>query len=82
MKTIGAFDAKTHLSRLLDEVANGEEYVITRHGVPVAKLTSPHEVTRRGSGEIVKEWEEYRRRENITLGGLSIREMIEEGRRY
>lgn len=38
MKTIGSFDAKTHLSRILEEVANGEEYTITKHGKPVAEL--------------------------------------------
>ena len=40
MKTssIGAFDAKTHLSQLLDRVAAGEEIEITRRGQPVARL--------------------------------------------
>ncbi|MEQ9300331.1 MAG: type II toxin-antitoxin system prevent-host-death family antitoxin [Cyclobacteriaceae bacterium] len=38
MKTVGSFDAKTHLSRILEEVANGEEYTITKHGRPVAEL--------------------------------------------
>ena len=36
--TIGAFDAKTRLSELLDRVENGEVITITRHGVPIAKL--------------------------------------------
>lgn len=38
MRTLGAFEAKTHLSKLLDQVAAGEEITITRHGEPVAKL--------------------------------------------
>ncbi len=38
MKQIGIFDAKTHLSSLVDEVERGEEIVITRHGKPVARL--------------------------------------------
>jgi prevent-host-death family protein len=38
MKHVGIFEAKTHLSNLVDEVAQGEEIVITRHGKPVAKL--------------------------------------------
>ncbi len=37
-KKIGAFDAKTHLSKILEEVEKGEEYVITRRGKPSAKL--------------------------------------------
>lgn len=35
---IGARDAKTHLSELLDRVERGEELVITRRGRPVARL--------------------------------------------
>jgi prevent-host-death family protein len=38
MTTVGAFDAKTRLSELLDRVEDGEVIVITRHGAPVAKL--------------------------------------------
>src|ERR687897_233605 len=39
MEAIGAYDAKTHLPRLLDDVAkDGKTYVITKHGVPVARL--------------------------------------------
>ncbi len=35
---IGAFEAKTHLSRLLREVQRGKRYTITLHGRPVADL--------------------------------------------
>lgn len=38
MEMIGPFEAKTHLSALLDRVANGERITITRHGVPAALL--------------------------------------------
>lgn len=38
MKHVGIFEAKTHLSTLVDEAAKGKEVVITRHGRPVAKL--------------------------------------------
>jgi prevent-host-death family protein len=38
MKHVGIFEAKTHLSNLLEEVEKGAEVVITRHGKPVAKL--------------------------------------------
>lgn len=52
MKTVGAYEAKTHLPRLLDEVANGEEITITKHGVAVAMLV-PLPEAGRGS---VSEW--------------------------
>ncbi len=37
MELINIHDAKTHLSRLLDEVAAGAEIVIARAGRPVAR---------------------------------------------
>ena len=40
-KEVGAFQAKTHLSRLLDEVAGGETIHITKHGKRVAELRPP-----------------------------------------
>ncbi len=82
MKTVGAYEAKTHLAQLLDEVANGGSITITRHGSPVAQLVPVPESRRPDVGAIIDEWREYRRQQNIRLDGLSIREMIEEGRRY
>ena len=38
METVGAFEAKTHLAELLDRVSRGETIIITRHGVPAARL--------------------------------------------
>jgi prevent-host-death family protein len=38
MQEIGAFEAKNRLSALLERVEQGEEFVITRRGRPVAKL--------------------------------------------
>lgn len=37
-RTVGAFEAKTHLSRLLDEVEKGERITISRHGKVIAEL--------------------------------------------
>ena len=51
MKQVGIFDAKTHLSSLVDEVEKGGEIVITRHGKPVAKLVRADE---RFSPEIIE----------------------------
>lgn len=42
---VGAYDAKTHLAGLLDRVAEGQRFVITRHGRAVAMLTPIHEAT-------------------------------------
>jgi prevent-host-death family protein len=80
MKTVGSYEAKTHLPRLLDEVAKGEEITITKHGVPVAVLVPPPEAKRRSVDEVIEEIKEFRK--GKTLGGLKIKDLIEEGRRY
>lgn len=81
MRTVGAFDAKTHLSRLLDDVAKGETITITKHGTPVAQLVPPPGARRADAGAAIEALRRYRREQNVSLGGLTIREMIEEGRR-
>ena len=35
---IGAFEAKTHLASILDKVAHGQNFVVTKHGKPVAQI--------------------------------------------
>lgn len=80
MRTVGSYEAKTHLPRLLDEVAEGEEITITKHGVPVAVLVPPSRTKRRSTGEVIEELRELRK--GVRLGeDLTIRELIEEGRR-
>ena len=79
MKQIGSYEAKTHLADLLAEVQGGEIVIITRRGVPIAKLV-PVE-TPQVKVEAAKERLKALR-EQTTPGNLSIREMIEEGRRF
>jgi prevent-host-death family protein len=81
MKTVGAFQAKTQLSQLLDEVEKGETVTITRHGTPVAVLSPAQPVRDKRTGEEILA-EMKRIRAGITLGGISIRQLIDEGRRY
>ncbi len=49
-KSVGVHEAKTHLSRLLDDVALGEEVVITRRGEPAARLVAIRRATKRAFG--------------------------------
>ena len=79
MSTVGAYEAKTHLPKLLERVAKGERITITKHGVPVAVLQPPVSGRRSDSGAVIRELKEFRRQHH--LDGLSIRDMIEEGRR-
>jgi prevent-host-death family protein len=75
---VGAYDAKTHLPQLLKRVAEGETIVITKHGAPVAVL-SPYASAKRP--DVKTAIEAIRRmRKEMRLDGLSIRELIEEGR--
>jgi prevent-host-death family protein len=39
MSTVTLTEAKSHLSHLLDRVEAGEEVVITRRGLPIARIT-------------------------------------------
>lgn len=82
MESVGSFEAKTHLPQLLERVAKGEEFTITRHGKPVARLVpatgvKPAPDVRR----VIEEMKAFSK--GNTLGGVAtIREMIEEGRRF
>ena len=81
METIGAYEAKTHLPKLLNRVSRGEKIIITKHGVPVASLQPPASATaqQKPIKKVIAELRQFRCQHK--LNGLSIREMIEEGRR-
>ena len=83
MKTIGAYEAKTYLPRLLREVAEGESFAITKHGVPVAFLTSAAGGPLRDPAAAIDTWREYRAERRLELGpGLTLQDLIQEGRRF
>lgn len=82
MTTVGSFEAKTHLPQLLERVAQGEKILITRHGKPVAMLVPAPVGEEKNLKQIIEEFKEYSQRQGRTLGGLSARELIEEGRRF
>jgi prevent-host-death family protein len=79
MKQVGVYEAKTHLARLLDEVERGETITITRHGRPVARLV-PVTPAKRTLKETFEALAEFRAKH--PLDGITIRELIEEGRKY
>jgi prevent-host-death family protein len=76
---VGAYEAKTHLPRLLDDVAAGLTITITKHGRPVARLVPPVANQRPEPDQVVASLRQARH--GIRLKGLSLRELIEEGRR-
>ena len=79
MTTVGAFDAKTHLNRLLTRVSKGETIRITRRGVPIAKLVPADQEEQEDPGKVARQIREARK--GSTLGKITIRELINEGRR-
>ena len=78
MITIGAFEAKTHLSSLLDKVTQGEDVLITRRGVPVARLVPARQAQRAKTESAIKELRALRA--GMKLRGLDWKELRDEGR--
>lgn len=76
MPSVGAYEAKTSLSRLLDRVSHGERIVITRHGVPVAVLVPPTPASILNPEEIVEELK--RNRQHNTLEDLTLQELMDD----
>ena len=79
MHEVGAFEAKNNLAALLDEVERGDEVLITRRGKPVARLVPvtsgfDREKARRAAQELLQA------RQGVTLGGLSIKDLVADGR--
>jgi prevent-host-death family protein len=81
MQTIGAFEAKTHLSSLLDRVSKGEKITITRNGIPAAVLAPVAAAEAKLSHRAIVEGMRALR-QRVKPGGMSVREMVEEGRRF
>lgn len=80
MKIVGAFEAKNTLGSLLDLVEKGEEITITRHGRPVARLVSSAGAFDREKARQAVE-DIKRMRKGVTLGDVTLRDLIEDGRR-
>ncbi len=80
MTTVTAYEAKTHLPRLIRAVERGETVVITRHGKPVAQL-GPVEDRREQVREAIESIKRLRRR----LPKVPVEELIasiHEGHKY
>ncbi|MDR3248760.1 MAG: type II toxin-antitoxin system prevent-host-death family antitoxin [Treponema sp.] len=78
--TIGAFEAKTHFSQLIANVEKGQEYIVTKRGKPVAKVTPIVEKTE-NFGEAFLKMHEYAKLHWKGDEPFDIRAAIEEGRR-
>jgi prevent-host-death family protein len=81
MESVGTFEAKTHLTRLLERVASGERIVITNRGRAVAMLVPPEPSKRADAAEIGRAMLAYRDRVRRQLGS-TFRELAHEGHQY
>lgn len=80
MNSVALFEAKNRLSELIDRVQAGEEFVITRRGTEVARLVLPAagDAQQRATKAIASL---RASRAGVSLGRLSSRELMKEGRR-
>jgi len=78
MGTVGTYEVKTHLSKLLARVEKGERITITRHGVPVAVIV-PATLGRKTAAEAIDDIRGLRA--GMKFDGLDLKELIQEGRR-
>lgn len=74
--TVSSFDAKTHLSQLLQEVEKGQSITITKRGKPVARLVPAQEESETSVEHIVEELASIRRG---IKGVFEVKELIREG---
>ncbi len=81
MKSVGSYEAKTHLPRLLNEVEKGETITITKRGKPIAVLAPIRQTPLHDVKAVIEEMLAFRDKHGPVLGNdLTVREMIEEGR--
>jgi prevent-host-death family protein len=79
MAEVGALEAKRCFARLLGQVESGETIIITRHRKPVARLIPIRRSSREDRRRVIAELRKLRIGQ--TLGGLSVCELIDDGRR-
>jgi prevent-host-death family protein len=79
MDSVGAYEAKTQLSKLLGRVMKGERITITKHGIPVAVLQPPDSAKPADVGTVISEILGFRKKHS--LRGHPFKDLIEEGRR-
>ncbi|MGO9268871.1 MAG: type II toxin-antitoxin system Phd/YefM family antitoxin [Terriglobia bacterium] len=77
--TVGIFEAKQKLSELVERASQGEEIVITRHGKQRARLVGVAAKSRRSAKEIFDSLARVRMK---LPEGMTIKDLIEEGRRF
>jgi prevent-host-death family protein len=79
---IGAFEAKTHFSKIIEQVERGDDFIVTKRGKPVAKIipfVQEKQMTRK---EAIEALREMRKLYRGNPGDDNIKDLINEGRKY
>ena len=82
--TVGAFEAKTKFSELLERVSEGAEITITKHEKPVAKLVPFEKPSHIELATLFAQMDEFRAKHPLNPDGLeaiSYRDLVDEGRK-
>jgi prevent-host-death family protein len=74
---VGVYEAKTHLTALLDRVEHGEQFTITKHGRPIARLVPVVRTDRERRREAIARIKELRKGQVLEV---SLKDLINEGR--
>jgi prevent-host-death family protein len=77
---MAAIEATGPLAEILERVERGESVTITREGKPVAQLVPVHSPQERDHLEAIRELREFGKGRH--LDGVTLRELIDEGRRH
>ena len=78
---IGAFEAKTHFSQIIEKAEQGVDFIVTRRGKPVAKIVPFEQKPEMTRMEAIEKLMEMRKLYRGKPGSFNIREAIEEGRK-
>ncbi|MCL2212122.1 MAG: type II toxin-antitoxin system prevent-host-death family antitoxin [Treponema sp.] len=79
---IGAFEAKTHFSQILEQVERGDDFIVTKRGKPVAKITPIEQEKPMTRKEAIEALREMRKLYRGKPGDDNIKDLIEDGRKY
>jgi len=79
---IGAFEAKTHFSKILEQVERGDDFIITKRGKPVAKITPVEQEKKMTYKEAIEALREMRKLYKGKPGEDNIKDLINDGRKY
>lgn len=78
MVKIGLYEARTHFSEIISKVSEGNEFIITRRGIPIARLIPCENPSRIATKQALERAKQIR--ETLSLSGLKIKDLINAGR--